>query len=482
MATWRRDGDRLVSTYQETAPQAEASALRQRIVYLSGGWGSGKTSWLLMRLLAHAAANPGLPLLLASPTYPLQRRTAIPALVEWMPGASRWPSGRDDARSALGPLVAQWRAADRILVLDRCLGGGEVHFGSAEIPGSLEGATYAGVFIDEPRLWSIESWRVALARLRHPRAAVLRAYVAGVPEMGWMWDELRGGAKGRARVRAPTSSNPHLPAGYLETLRQSLPARHADAYLEGEFVHLSGSVFSGYDPDAGSVIDTWPEPLAHDGALDFGHRRPHLLVVADCGGTDVVVDEVPGRDILEGAHAERCADALQSRGIVLRDCYCDPAGNARNAQTGIPSIHVYQDVFHRRGVMIGSMRWTTNPVERHVPNGIAAVQARLLDATGQRRLFVAEPLTRRTYDGGVLGIHQSLLTAHYRGGDRGGDGSDPNPVHDETSHSTDALRYLLVGRHGVLGAPPSWAPPPTLDDAPSVPAWAADGGWRGDDL
>lgn len=465
--------------YTPTAPQAEASARRERIVYLSGGWGSGKTRWLIDRLIAHAVANPGRPLLVASPTYPLQRRTIMPSIVEHLrsTGARSWPSGRDRARDALGPLVAGWSASLRVLTLCQGLGGGEVHFGSAEIPGSLEGATWAGVFIDEPRLWAEEAWQVAVSRLRDPMAAVLRLYVAGVPEMGWMWGQLRGDIKGRARVPAPTASNPYLPSGYIETIRASLPERHARAYLDGEFVHLAGSVFGGYDPRGGSVVAE-PDPsdvLAYDGGLDFGHRRPHLVAVADCGDRSVIVDEVPGRDVLEEAHANACADAMLARGIRLRDCYCDPAGKARNAQTGRPSIEVYRDVLTARGVLVGAMRWTTDQVERHVPNGIAAVQARLLDSTGRRRLFVAEPLTRRTYSGGVLGIHQALLTAHYREGS-----SDPNPVHDETSHSTDALRYAVIGRHGVLGSPPVLPPPASQEDARVVPGWADAGDWRGD--
>jgi len=230
----------------------------------------------------------------------------------------------------------------------------------------------------------------------------------------------------------------------------------AAAYLDGEFVHLSGAVFGGYQPDAGSVVDMEAVPgLACDGILDFGHRRPYFGVVAEVPEIGaIVLAEHPSADILTQRHAEECAALCLSLGLRLRDVFCDPAGKARNPQTGIPDMEVYAAVLRSAGVLIGQMRYTTDAVERHVPNGVEALDSALLDHIGARRIFVARRLTAVAYPAGVLGIHQSLLSLHYREGSP----ADPLPVHDDASHATDALRYYAVCRWGVTSSPSlAWA-------------------------
>lgn len=58
--------------------------------------------------------------------------------------------------------------------------------------------------------------------------------------------------------RAPTYSNPFLPADYIDGLRSSYPAQLIDAYIEGHFVNLtSGTVYSSFDRarcDSGETI------------------------------------------------------------------------------------------------------------------------------------------------------------------------------------------------------------------------------------
>lgn len=42
----------------------------------------------------------------------------------------------------------------------------------------------------------------------------------------------------------------------------------------------------------------------------------------------------------------------------------------------------------------------------------------------------------------------------------------------------DSLRYLIIGRYGVLGSAPMRLPEPTAEDARTVPGWAASD-WTG---
>jgi hypothetical protein len=229
-----------------------------------------------------------------------------------------------------------------------------------------------------------------------------------------------------------------------------------DAYINGDFVHLEGGVHPNYDPSGDSVHDIEADPKRPTfGLLDFGFQRAYFGVLQDVanlasddGVGECLVDEHPGCDVPEAVHARQCAELLKARGLVMLDCYCDPAGNARNTQTGLSSIRIYEDAFRAQGVLSGRMLWTTNPVDRHIPNGVEAVNSKLEDHLGIRRLFVARGLTERKYGAGVQGIHLGLLGLHYKKGS-----TDGRIVHDASSHPTDALRYYVINRHGVMAQP-----------------------------
>tara|TARA_R110000824_G_scaffold7944_4_gene36257 strand:- start:2616 stop:4082 length:1467 start_codon:yes stop_codon:yes gene_type:complete len=473
--------------YKPFKKQIEGHSLSDEIVGYFGGWGSGKTTWVMAEAFRNSCFLPGIPGILTSPTFPVQRKTLYPVIVSLFPGASRWPRGKDNPTKCLGPLVRDWNAQDRVLTLDigdaktpMMRGGTDWFFGSLDDPGSIEGGTYGWGIMDEPRLATHEAWRIFNSRIRDPRAKIHRRSVSGVPAMGWMHEEFNKGVPGRSYVRASSRDNPHLPPGYVDSL--NLTDRLARAYLHGEFVSLEGVVFFTYEPRLGaSIIDMKPDPVAASwGALDFGRRRPYLAIIQDrmLDGreVEVIVDECVGADMLEEAHAHRCADQLTDLGIVLSDCFCDPAGGARSAQTGISSVQVYERVFRERGVLAGGMRYTLDRAERHIPAGIEALRSRFESHSGERKMFVAEILTdqNRTsrYEQGAVGIHGALMGYKYSKGKPGLDMPEKDGVHD---HPVDAVRYYCVQRHGVIEAPSIMrlnAPPAAPTYLSPTHAWA----------
>ena len=455
----------LTIDYKPFGKQLEAHAKTEEIVGYFGGWGSGKTTWAIAEAFRNTCYLPGIPGILTSPTFPVQRKTLYPTIVSLFPGAVRWPRGRDRAKDCLGLLVREWNAMDRVLTLDigspktpASRGGTDWFFGSLDDPGSIEGGTYGWGVMDEPRLATHEAWRVFNSRIRDPRAPIHRRSVSGVPSMGWMYEEFGKGLPGRAYVRASSVDNPHLPKEYVASL--NLSNRMAQAYIHGEFVVLQGVVYWTYEPRVGaSLVDMFPESeSATGGALDFGGRRPYFAIIQDraVGGkmSEVIVEEVVGADTLEEAHANECAQMLADYGLVLNDVFCDPAGNSRNAQTGISSVQVYERVFRHAGVLAGGMRYTTAKSERHIPAGVEATRALFENHKGERSLFVAKHLTdpKRTarYSEDVVGIHGALMGYSYPKNKPG----DPFPAKDGRSdHATDALRYYVINRHGVIEAP-----------------------------
>ncbi len=455
----------LTLNYQPFAKQLEAHARPEPIVGYLGGWGSGKTTWAIAEAFRNTCFLPGIPGILCSPTFPVQRKTLYPTIVSLFPGASRWPRGREKATDCLGPLAREWNAQDRVLTLDigspkspTSRGGTDWFFGSVDDPGSIEGGTYGWGVMDEARLATHEAWRIFNSRIRDPRAKVHRRSISSVPAMNWMYDELAKDLPGRAYVRASSRDNPHLPPDYVDSL--NLSDRMARAYLEGEFVVLQGVVYYTYEPRLGeSLVDMVPEPDAASwGALDFGGRRPYFALIQDrdVDGEEgeVILDEIVGADVLETAHAHKCVTMLKDHGIILNDVFCDPAGNNRNAQTGMSSLQVYESIFREAGVLGGGMRYTTSRADRHIPSGVEATRGRFQDHKGKRRLFVAKQLTEsvRTsrYPDGAVGIHGALMGYSYPKNKA----NDAMPQKDHrTDHAADALRYFVINRHGVLQAP-----------------------------
>ena len=452
--------------YTPFTKQIEAHGIIEPIAGYFGGWGSGKTTWLIAEAFRNSCYMPGLPGIVASPTFPIQRKTLYPTIVSIFPGASRWPRGSDSARRCLGPLVREWVAQDKVLVLDIGdpsspikRGGTDWYFGSLDDPGSIEGGTYAWGAMDEGRLASHDAWRVFNSRIRDPHAQVHRRSVAGVPAMGWMHEEFNRGIPGRRFVRASSQDNPNLPEDYADSL--NLTGRLALAYIHGHFVVLEGTVFWTYQPELGaSLLPVVPDPSRTSyGAIDFGRRRPYFALIQEVEHegriVDVVVDEVPGMDLLEEQHANQVADLLVGLGITMVECFCDPAGDTRNAQTGLSSVHVYDKVFKSRGVLAGTgLSYSLSPIERHIPNRVEAARARFEDMNGERHMFMAERLTEperiHRYPPGVAGLHDALLGYAYPKNRPGND----MPKKDGTfDHACDALCYFVINRYGVVEQP-----------------------------
>ena len=461
--------------YRPHDAQVRAHTAPQDTVLFAGGWGSGKTWWLIAEALRLTVENPGRPGVLVSPTFPLQRRTLYRAIVDIFPEAKRWPSGAANARDCLGPLVKDWSASDRVMTM---FNGAEWVFGSADNVGSLEGASYAWGCLDEPRLVRAEAWRIFNARIRDPKSKQLRRALAGVPSLGWMWDEFGKPHPKRTVIRGSTTDNPHLPDGYIEHL--NLSDRLARAYIHGEFVVLEGVVYWNYTDE--SIVDVKPDPTKPTfGMLDFDGRKPYFGIVQDHDCGEVVVEEVVAANVLESRHARDCAEHLKRLGLTMLECYCDPAGRARNSHSGLSSFRVYQDAFRAAGVLSGHMQHPRGPVERHIPNGVEATRCRLQDHAGRRRLFVARALTEQSrtsrYPEGTAGVHGGLMG--YRYPDKRQHTNIPikSGVED---HAMDALRYYIVARHGVVEQPDISALNTSLDNSGSTQSHAV--GYGASDL
>jgi len=76
-------------------------------------------------------------------------------------------------------------------------------------------------------------------------------------------------------IRASTYSNPYLPKSYIDNLKNSYPSQLIDAYLNGEFVNLTGGrVYHAFDRkihsfDANTLIDSIPVEHQFDNVVNL---------------------------------------------------------------------------------------------------------------------------------------------------------------------------------------------------------------------
>lgn len=181
-----------------------------------------------------------------------------------------------------------------------------------------------------------------------------------------------------------------------------------------------GCVYSEFSPDVHVVGGDGAE---FEGTLvagmDFGVRAPSVVVWGKVlpDGSLLIVDEYAevGRRLGDHVAAIRARRWGEPAWIGI-----DPAGAARNEQTGVSNL-----------LAMRSMHLEARAQRLGVGPGIERVRSMLAPASGPVRLRV---LSRCT------GLIDALCRYHYPAGKL----SDLTPEKDGTDHWCDALRYLVV--------------------------------------
>lgn len=225
---------------QLTEPQWEFFNLECRFPAFVAGYGSGKTECKLACALRDKFLEPKSTVALYDPTYDLARLNTIPRLCEFLESM---------------PISYGHDKQANIISIE---GYGQFIVRTMENPARAVGYECWRSHADEldtlKQDHAEDIWNKIIARNRQvmPSGAPNRVSVYTTPEgFRFVYDRwVRKGGPDYQMVQAPTSSNPHLPDGYIDSLRNSYPAALLDAYLEGKFVNLtSGNVFNAYNRD-----------------------------------------------------------------------------------------------------------------------------------------------------------------------------------------------------------------------------------------
>ena len=250
---------------------------------LVAGYGAGKSQAAVIRLLVKALEYPGMDFGFVEPTYDLVKLIAWPRFASMLEG---WG------------IEHELNKSDSVLKIEN---GSQIIFRSADNVERMVGFEIADAVIDEidtlKRDHASDVWSKMLARCRQskPDGSANTLAAASTPEgFRFVYETWGKAAKpGYALIKAPTSSNPYLPAGYIDQLRATYSSSQLQAYLDGEFVNLTaGSVYAEFDRKANMTLETiQPGEHLHI-ALDFNVGNCTGVVFVRRNNDPLALDEI----------------------------------------------------------------------------------------------------------------------------------------------------------------------------------------------
>ena len=226
-----------MATVSPTKPQYDYIMSEAKFPAFIAGFGAGKTEAAILRSIFGLIRNPGTNRGFYAPTYDLIRMIA-------------WPR----FEAMLEELGVSYRLQKSPLNMIDLEGYGSIFFRTMDNPQRIVGYEHADADIDEldtlKRDDAAYAWRQIMARNRQRKNGPNTLGVTTTPEgfrfVYEMWK--KEPKEGYEIIQAPTESNPHLPEGYIDSLKASYPEHLLAAYLNGQFVNLtSGTVYASYD-------------------------------------------------------------------------------------------------------------------------------------------------------------------------------------------------------------------------------------------
>lgn len=387
-----------------------------RHLALVGGYGSGKTFTLALKLIMLSALNAGHEGAALSPTYGMAQKVLIPEIE------------RQLRQSGLS-----YNYSKSFSTFDIAFGSQttKLHILSAENYERVAGLNLAFGGFDEVDLMNMDvaysAWRMLQSRLRSGK--VFQLCAVSTPEgYNFLYDffEKQKDKKDRRIIRARTRDNPFLPEEYVNSLLETYPANLIEAYLEGKFVNLaSGNVYSEFNREANGTtqtIDDFPNHILHIG-VDFNINNMAGVVSVIHNNQIYTLDEFSGvKDTTSLAKAIRAK--YPQRPIYI---YPDSSGKSAHSNSSFTDISILKDRLFGFEVFFNSK----NP---RVVDRVGSVNAKIKNAKGEIHYFMNPSTCPKL----VEALEQQ------------GWGKDGNP--DKTTgldHCLDALGYFIHFRYPI---------------------------------
>jgi hypothetical protein len=415
-----------------TRGQERLLTTKTKNVLFAGGFGSGKTVGLGLKLLQLKTANPGVPGLLLAQSW----RALWSITYRRLMGVVK--------RS----LPREWhpRLIDRQGECYLDFGDGvPIFLRSAHDDATFDGLDVGWALGDEARHWPKKSHDTLLGRVR-VKCKLPQICYASTPALNWLADEFNSNKEGRELIRAPTSENArNLSPDYVQNLLLSYSPRLVRAVVHGEFVVLEGAVYEQVDTTSSSspwILDYDPKLFPERRtilAVDPGFRRSAWLLFHEIDPTTwICFHELMPDDTSDDACVQRVNDC----GFPVDEIWCDPAADQTQSTLSLDTLQMLKGIELRTR---GGIRYITGAF-RSIAYGVDKTRTLLGDpANGlpiricfaRRLLQIERGLSR--------GVLRDLAAYRYP------ETKDDRAVRDEplkdgkTDHSMDALRHFAIG-------------------------------------
>lgn len=199
---------------------------RKPKVYLSAGYGAGKTFSLVMKGFMLMNENRGMPGGILCPTIKMYKRDVYPTIV----GICKENGIR-----------YKYNKGDLCWFFPQT--GSTIYIYHAEDDGlSIKGANLAWGLINEVTLCSELAYKAMIGRLRLKSATLLQLAMSGTPEeFNWAYEYFIENPRADTDLIFGNSRlNPHNHNDYIKNLEASYDVRMQEQYIDGKFVNLKG--------------------------------------------------------------------------------------------------------------------------------------------------------------------------------------------------------------------------------------------------
>jgi hypothetical protein len=340
--------------------------------------GSGKSQALCQEAVRLCFQNPGRLGLLGAPTFPMLRDATQRQFLEICEAAE---------------LSYDFHRSENRLTLADCRS--EILFRSLDTFEHLRGPNLAWFGVDELTYTPPDAWLRLEARLRDPKAARLCGFAAFTPNgFDWVYRKFRAEAQeGYELIEAAPFENRHMLAAvpdFYQRLERSYDPLFFEQEALGRFVNSrQGRAYYAFERRDHLRPAEYDPALPLRWAWDFNLTPMSSVVCQESGGEVRVLDEIV---LPTSSTPEVCREFLErwghhfrgpSREVIL---YGDASGATAQTACGRSDYYMIRQFF--RGLPDARLTLRIPAANPPVRDRLNAVNARLLNAAGERGLFV----------------------------------------------------------------------------------------------
>lgn len=347
------------------------------VAMYQGGFGSGKTWCGSLLTIMGCKKYPGIRILIGAKEYELLKNTTMVSFFEHL-----------DNMGYIKDKDYTYNKNDKKVVFNN---GSEVLFKGVEDPEKFKSLNLHWIELEEASQISDASFKALLGRLRGNIRSEwkdfryrLYGHTNPQPNKGWIYKRFVEKPKENYRlIVAPTSQNIHLPAHFVESLKEEYDEEYYRINVLGEFGdYSSGLVVKGWSSENERDI-VYNKNLPLYLTCDFNVDPMCWVLAHRDDNNEYFFDEL----VIENTCTQACVEEFirrypdhQTKIIVCGDA----SGDWRNSQSEFTNYAIINNALRGHGY---ETQFRLRPYNPPILTRIQAFNARVKNANGERHVF-----------------------------------------------------------------------------------------------